>query len=133
MTTIDVEKFVSAFQSAFTSALREALIAAGAPEQLTLIESPKKKKPKPEETPGFKKFWAPYPRKVGKAAALAEWPGDELADAIYGGLMKQLPGMRRQMRIDEHMVPHARTWLKQRRWEDETETKPAAAGGYEVL
>jgi hypothetical protein len=72
----------------------------------------------PEYSPAFEAFWSCYPRRVAKLAAWREWTlwGCEVfPDAVMAGLRSQLPVFaRRQV---EH-IPHAGTWLYQRRWED---------------
>lgn len=71
---------------------------------------------------GFQGFWVRWPRKVAKLEAQKAWnqvvtPDDE--DAIQSALDWQVPIF--QQREPEH-IPHAATWIRGRRWEDE---KPA--------
>ena len=67
-------------------------------------------------------FWPIFPRKVGRAAALriaakvAKTPEDR--EAIMSGLERHLPELQSR---EQRFVPHASTWLSQRRWEDEPE------------
>ena len=72
----------------------------------------------------FESFWSLYPRKIAKVIAQkasqridsSEWP------AIMEGLQKQLPGFRERIISGEkQFIPHASTWLNQRRWEDEVD------------
>jgi hypothetical protein len=70
-----------------------------------------------------KKFWPFYPRKVGKAAALtamhrAAGKSAKLRDEILAGLYRQLPALESR---DLQYVPHAATWINQKRWNDEPE------------
>ncbi|MCL4853372.1 MAG: hypothetical protein KJZ78_18610 [Bryobacteraceae bacterium] len=75
----------------------------------------------------FAEFWETYPRKVGKAAALriagkvAKFPKDR--EAIMAGLTRQLPELQSR---EPQYIPHAATWLNQRRWEDEPESPTQA-------
>lgn len=87
--------------------------------------SAKRGDPGGDVSEGFDAFWAAYPRKVAKAAALTEWarlaPSAELTALIMGGLerAKHTKKWREDMAEPEMPhIPHARTWLHQRRWED---------------
>lgn len=71
---------------------------------------------------GFQAFWVRWPRKVAKLEAQKAWnkvvtPEDE--DAIHAALDWQIPIFER--RDPEHR-PHAATWIRGRRWEDEKPT-----------
>jgi hypothetical protein len=75
---------------------------------------------------GFTAFWSRWPRKVGKLEAEREWkksvkPSDEAA--IHAALDWQLPEFDRR---DPEFIPHARTWLHNRRWDDEKPTPKKA-------
>jgi hypothetical protein len=80
--------------------------------------------PAPEniETWFDEKFWPFYPRKVGKAAALTAMrragKSARLRDEILAGLYRQLPALESR---DLQYVPHAATWINQKRWNDEPE------------
>lgn len=70
----------------------------------------------------FERFWAAYWRRVGKAAAWDEWrrlrKNGNLPDidVLMETLEAQAPTyLDRELKYR----PHARTWLHQRRWEDE--------------
>lgn len=75
---------------------------------------------------GFDNFWDKYPRKVSKAKAkdsfnkVFDGKQEEEAKQIYKDIMKKLQEYTntRQWR-DPTLIPHATTWLNQRRWEDE--------------
>lgn len=78
----------------------------------------------------FANFWAAYPKKDGKQAARAEWlrikPDDDAQRAIASDLERR--GRSSQWLKDGgQFVPHARTYLHQRRWEDGFEEKPRLA------
>lgn len=71
---------------------------------------------------GFQAFWERWPRKVGKLEAEQAWkkhvtPADE--EPIQKALDWQVPMF--QQRETEY-IPHAKTWLRNRRWEDEPPT-----------
>jgi hypothetical protein len=65
----------------------------------------------------FDRFWAVYPRKVGKAEAEKVWtklsPDDALTDTIIAAVVVQARGWD-----DPKFIPHARRWLYASRWED---------------
>ena len=70
----------------------------------------------------FRLFWKFYPRKIGKSNAWMVWkkkvkPLFELD--VIESLRSQIDaGM---FGTDKKFIPHARTWLNQKRWEDEIE------------
>lgn len=73
---------------------------------------------------GFAEFWAIYPRKVGKGAAIKAWkmaikvaPPNEILDGC-----KQYAGLRQQE--DPRYTAHPATWLNQQRWTDEIPSSP---------
>ncbi|OUM01770.1 hypothetical protein [Variovorax sp. JS1663] len=74
-----------------------------------------------ESMPGFEAFYAAYPRKVGKQAALRAWlklaPDEALQATILGALAAQRPHLDR--RENGRFIPHASTWLNKGQWEDE--------------
>lgn len=74
-----------------------------------------------ESLPGFAGFYAAYPRKIGREAALKAWiklaPDEALQATILGALAAQKPHLDR--REKGRYIPHAATWLNQARWEDE--------------
>lgn len=68
---------------------------------------------------GFSAFWIRWPRKVAKLEAEKAWkhtvtPEDEAP--IQAALDWQVPMF--EQRESEH-IPHAATWIRGRRWEDE--------------
>lgn len=69
----------------------------------------------------FDKFWTTYPRKVGKAAAkqsfftaLQKTNASKIIEAArdFGNSMQNQ---------EKQFIPHPRTWLRQKRWEDVVE------------
>ena len=73
-----------------------------------------------EDDPQFRTFWAAYPRKVCKAATRKVWeklaPDAKLFSEIMAGLKTHKA--REWVGREERMIPHATTWLNQRRFED---------------
>lgn len=74
-------------------------------------------------TQGFSAFWSRWPRKVAKLEAEKAWkhvvtPEDE--EPIQNALDWQVPMFKQ--RQAEH-IPHAATWIRGRRWEDEPPTR----------
>ena len=73
---------------------------------------------------GFSAFWSRWPRKVAKREAEKAWnqevrPEDE--EAIQKALDWQVPIFERR---DPERIPHAATWIRGRRWDDEPPTPP---------
>ena len=82
----------------------------------------------------FDEFWKLYPRKVSKRVAQKIWermPADEQQAAL-----EALPAHIKYWRLKEtetEFIPHASTFLRQGRWEDELdmqEKKPPALPWY---
>lgn len=77
------------------------------------------KSPKGEVDKGFEAFWAEYPRKVAKEAARKAFGK---VDVPLEVLLAALAWQKRSpdwIKEAGQFVPHASTWLNQRRWEDE--------------
>lgn len=80
----------------------------------------------------FERFWAAYPRRPEnpKAAARAVFGRLLLAgvdpEAIVAGAAAYAALCRREAK-DPKFIPHARTWLSQRRFEDYQDEAPASA------
>lgn len=70
--------------------------------------------------PGFAEFWASYPKKVGKDAALSAWKrkikGEHEEVIIALKTQKQSEAWTRD---GGRFVPNPATWLNQGRWRDE--------------
>jgi hypothetical protein len=71
----------------------------------------------------FERFWAVYPRKVGKAAALKAWNRKNLSTTDTDNLIKDI-----NYRVvhddawkERRFVIHATTYLNQERWYDEVQ------------
>ena len=72
--------------------------------------------------PKFECFWTAYPRKVAKAAALKAWEKLKPNPVLLKTILEALEKQKRQPKWQEaggEFIPHAATWLNQRRWEDE--------------
>ncbi|KWT72250.1 MULTISPECIES: phage replication protein [unclassified Variovorax] len=82
-----------------------------------------------EEPGGFVVFYAAYPRKKGRKAALKAWlklaPDDVLQAKILGALAAQRPHLDK--RENGRFIPHPSTWLNEGRWDDELPGAKAAA------
>lgn len=73
----------------------------------------------------FDEFWAAYPRKVGKVTARAAFAKackgerdlEGFTDDMAAGLKRWLRYWRRE-KVDLTYIPHASSWLNQRRWEE---------------
>ena len=75
----------------------------------------------------FGLFWEQYPRKTARATALKAWKRlnpDMATRGLIGNGLKAWVGSDQWRR---GVIPHASTWLNQRRWEDEV-PKPAGNG-----
>lgn len=115
----------AAAQETIMQALREAINGKPTlpwlePEKSSLKACPK------AYSELFEVFWKSYPRKTGKGAA---WKAFWTASAHVGSQNKLLElcldALEWQLESEEHLnregqyIPHAQTWLNQRRWEDE--------------
>lgn len=74
----------------------------------------------------FPDFWTAYPRKISKAEAKREWDKLKPDAATFDKIMKCLEWYKRHewSEKEKQYIPHARTWLHQKRWADEPETEP---------
>lgn len=71
---------------------------------------------------GFERFWAIYPKKVGKQAALKAWnkqnPGESLVEAMLSAIETQKKSAQ-WVKDGGQFIPNPATWLNQERWNDE--------------
>ena len=110
-------------------ALGGALGGAPVVSEVASIENQLAKKTGESSTPiqvgggqlltGFALFWAAYPIRIGKGAALKSWQkhhceriANHIVDALQNG-----HGFR--MIDGQPAIPNPATWLNQRRWEDD--------------
>ena len=87
---------------------------------------PTKPKRVAADDPGFKAFWADYPRKVGKIPAAkwweSRWPNDQELMSILEGLDTWVEHW--QARGTEiQYIPHPVTWLRAERWTEPPEAQ----------
>jgi hypothetical protein len=71
---------------------------------------------------GFDLFWSQYPRKESKERARKAWAKAEPDDATRERILSALEVQKRSdawKRDGARYVPHASSWLGDRRWEDE--------------
>jgi hypothetical protein len=76
----------------------------------------------------FDEFWAAYPVRKGKAAALGKWKLkalDDIADTILADIQRRKTQDRDWV---EGYAPHASTYVNQRGWEDDI--KPINGGNH---
>ncbi len=90
----------------------------------------KKRQRKPKDAPDwkperFERFWEAYPKHKSKQAAIRAWDALKADDTTIRnmalGLMRDLQDPQWQ---NIQFIPHASTWLNQRRWEDEPDEAP---------
>jgi hypothetical protein len=70
----------------------------------------------------FEEFWTAYPRRVGKLAAWQVFARLEVTSTDLDMLLAALDWQVRRpewCRDGGQFIPHPKTWLSQRRWEDE--------------
>lgn len=96
-------------------------------DQDLFLESPKPSPPKFDQK-SFDTFYAAYPRKVGKADAVKAFaklkPSLELLAVMLSALARQSSSDK--WRFEPEFVPFPATWLRGKRWEDETGSSPAS-------
>jgi len=80
----------------------------------------------------FAEFWAAYPLKVGKKAAVKAWgkitPDAALHEQILSAVEQQKQGDQWK-RDNGQYIPHPTTWLNQGRWDDEVTPKGSGQHG----
>lgn len=79
---------------------------------------------------GFDRFWASYPRRVGKKDAVAVWkkisPDDALVDRIVAGV-ERWKRSEQWTKDEGRFIPYPATFLRGERWnESDSVSKPAA-------
>jgi hypothetical protein len=93
-------------------------------ELSTLGEAMLKKKER--EMEDFERFWKEYPRKVAKAEARKAWKQTEKVRPAVEEVIKAIKlacQTEQWMRGGGQFIPHAATWIRGERWEDEHEVK----------
>lgn len=74
----------------------------------------------------FERFWAAYPRKVGKGKARTAF-AKALRLTTLDTMLTALAWQRTQpqwLKDGGDYIPHPATWLHQERWDDEAPTQP---------
>jgi hypothetical protein len=72
----------------------------------------------------FEEFWAVYPRHVAKDAARKVWlklAPDVALTALLVAKVREHARSPQWVKDGGAFIPHPRTWLSQKRWEDETQ------------
>lgn len=72
----------------------------------------------------FATFWSAYPRKESKAKAEQLWV-QKNCDAHLALILQHIEDMKMTRQWQEGFIPHASTYLGQRRWEDAVEAGSA--------
>ena len=75
-----------------------------------------------DSDPGFREFWAAYPRKVGKWAAWKAWRKLKITAELKATILAAVKAHKESdpwTKDDGKFIPHPGTWLNNRRWEDE--------------
>lgn len=80
----------------------------------------------------FERFWALYPRRTNRVAAVRAWdklrPDFELCQVMAAAIKAQMGTVQWQ---DPSHIPHPSTWLNNARWTDEiAETQSGGYGGW---
>lgn len=87
-------------------------------------------------SPSFDRFWAAYPKKVGKADARKKFeklvPDEPTLSAILSSL-DYLKTTDQWQRDNGKYIPNPSTWLNQKRWQDEASQPPATVRSTENL
>lgn len=80
--------------------------------------------------PDFDEFWSCYPRKAGKSEAAKAWLKaikDGADAALVVAALKTHAEYHRVVKTEQQFIPHASTWLNQKRYEDEPPPLPRSA------
>ena len=124
------------FQKLYANKEAESRIPAPTLEDsgVTLEDSPLSKvkiskekitlKPNPADIDNFKIFWKEYPRKVGRELAREKWLRIDFSTMDSEKIINQVKLLKKTewMGKDDKYIPHASTWLSQKRYYDEIES-----------
>lgn len=95
--------------------------------------SKQKTAPKPPKLDvGFEKFWAAYPRKVAKTAAISAFKKIKPDGELLGKMLKTIELSKSTEQWEKGIVPNPSTWLNQGRWDDEFPEKSSAEHSYDL-
>ena len=117
-------------------------------EKLTTNHKPLTTNHKPRTTPvpptatptGFAEFWAAYPKKVGKDAALRAWKKIKSPASVLQNILLSLAWQVKSdqwVRDGGQYIPNPATYLTQGRWQDEpvgvdVKTKPSQDSFFDI-
>lgn len=82
--------------------------------------------------PAFDEFWSRYPRKAGKSEAAKSWikaMKDGADSALLLAAVKTHADYHVAAKTEQQFIPHASTWLNQKRYEDEPLPLPRTKSG----
>jgi hypothetical protein len=95
------------------------------------IKTRSKPSASPAQLAAFAEFYKPYPLHKGRAAAEKEWlaldPDSELTAKIMAGAARYA---EETADTEAKHIKHPGGWLKDKRWEDETEQQPVATEAF---
>ena len=84
------------------------------------MQMQKEKEPMVGNELGFSVFWSDYPRKISKQAAFQVWKRLRGVDiAVLLAALANQKQSQQWVKDGGQFIPHPKTWLNQRRWEDE--------------
>ena len=93
-------------------------------EEETESKSEAKSNPNTSRASAFDAFWSAYPKKVGKGAA--EKSFSKLSPSLLPQMLSAIDAQKKSdqwAKDNGQFIPNPTTWLNQRRWEDEVQTK----------
>lgn len=103
-------------------ATQEPLISISTPVLVPMVGEVRTK-----TTERFDRFWAVYPKKVGKKSARIEWdrlrPDDDLTDRIVAAVERHRRS-ERWLRDNGRAIPDPERYIKNERWNDNYEAGP---------
>ena len=69
----------------------------------------------------FNTFWELYPRKTAKQPALKAWSRIRFEEGLFEKVVAAVVAQKDSKQWREGFIPHAATWLNQKRWDDEVQ------------
>ena len=120
-----------AVSDARAEAGRKGAESTNNPDIIRLKPDMKKKADMEALADRFNRFWAAYPRHVGKQVAVKAFekihPDEETLTVMLNAIDWQ-KNTRQWRENNGQFIPHPSTWLNQRRWEDErpVQAQPSA-------
>lgn len=83
----------------------------------------------------FNAFWAAYPRKKAKGAAIKAWGKLKVDERLLAQMVKKIEeqkGCRQWAKDDGEFIPYPATWLNSMQWEDEIPGEASSKSGPEA-